>query len=121
MAERSPAVAAGAVAARRIAVVGTGYVGLTTGACLCSLGHTVICADVDPGKVSRLARGEVDITEPGLADLLRAGLASGRLSFVTGMAAALPGAEVVLQCLPDLTAVEAAVDACRRLLPAGGI
>ena len=117
-------------AARTIAVVGTGYVGLTTGACLCSLGHTVICADVDSAKVSRLARGEVDIPEPGLADLLRAGLASGRLSFVTGMEAALTGADMVFLCLPtpagpdgipDLSAVEAAVGACRRLLPPGGI
>ncbi len=130
MAERPQAVAAGADAARRIAVVGTGYVGLTTGACLCSLGHQVICADVDSGKVSRLASGAVDIPEPGLAELLRAGLASGRLSFVTGMAAALTEADMAFLCLPtpagpdgipDLSAVDAAVDACRRLLPAGGI
>src|SRR5215472_17619487 len=130
MAERSPAVAAGAVAARRIAVVGTGYVGLTTGACLCSLGHRVICADVDSGKVARLARGEVDIREPGLAELLREGLTSGRLSFVTGIAAAVAEAEMVFLCLPtptgpdgvpDLSAVQAAVGACRRVLAAGGI
>ena len=120
----------GAAAARRIAVLGTGYVGLTTGACLCSLGHRVICADVDSGKVSRLARGQVDIREPGLAELLREGLTSGRLSFVTGIAAAVAEAEMVFLCLPtptgpdgvpDLSAVEAAVDACRRLLSAGGI
>jgi UDPglucose 6-dehydrogenase len=130
MAECPQGIAAGAAAARRIAVLGTGYVGLTTGACLCSPGHRVICADVDSGKVSRLSRGEVDIREPGLAELLRAGLTSGRLSFVTGMAAAVTGAEMVFLCLPtptgpdgvpDLSAVEAAVGACRRLLTAGGI
>jgi UDPglucose 6-dehydrogenase len=130
MADRPRAAAAGAAAARRIAVVGTGYVGLTTGACLCSLGHRVTCADVDSAKVTRLACGEVDIPEPGLAELLRAGLASGRLSFVTGMEAALPDADLVFLCLPtpagpdgipDLSAVEAAVGACRRLLPSGGI
>jgi UDPglucose 6-dehydrogenase len=130
VAERPRAAAAGAAAAHRIAVLGTGYVGLTTGACLCSLGHRVICADVDSGKVSRLARGEVDIREPGLAELQRAGLTSGRLSFVTGIAAAVTEADMVFLCLPtpagpdgipDLSAVEAAVDACRRLLPVGGI
>ncbi len=71
----------GAAAARRIAVLGTGYVGLTTGACLCSLGHQVICADVDSGKMSRLARGEVDIREPGLAELLREGKYKPRSSY----------------------------------------
>ncbi|MFL6121830.1 MAG: UDP-glucose 6-dehydrogenase, partial [Actinophytocola sp.] len=71
---------------RRIAVVGTGYVGLTTGACLASLGHHVVCADVDAEKVKRLAAGEVDILEPGLQDLVQGGLAAGRLSFVLGAA-----------------------------------
>ncbi|HEX5117386.1 MAG TPA: UDP-glucose 6-dehydrogenase, partial [Pseudonocardiaceae bacterium] len=47
--------------ARRIVVIGTGYVGLTTGACLASLGHRVVCADVDEAKVARLRGGQVDI------------------------------------------------------------
>ncbi|HEX3589947.1 MAG TPA: 3-hydroxyacyl-CoA dehydrogenase NAD-binding domain-containing protein, partial [Pseudonocardiaceae bacterium] len=50
--------------ARRIAVIGTGYVGLTTGACLASLGHHVVCADLDEAKIERLRRGHVDIMEP---------------------------------------------------------
>ena len=49
--------------ARRIAVVGTGYVGLTSGACLASLGHTVVCADIDEAKVARLSQGEVDVLD----------------------------------------------------------
>ena len=49
-----------------IAVVGTGYVGLTTGACLASLGHRVICADIDPDKIARLNQGEMPIVEEGL-------------------------------------------------------
>lgn len=49
---------------RRIAVIGAGYVGLSTGACLASLGRHVTCADVDAGKIARLARGEVSILEP---------------------------------------------------------
>ena len=113
---------------RRIAVVGTGYVGLTTGACLASLGHRVVCADVDEAKVERLSRGEVDILEPGLADLVSGGLASGRLSFVVGASAAVADAEVVFLCVPtpmgvggiaDLNAVESVVDETRDLLPSG--
>lgn len=113
---------------RRIAVVGTGYVGLTTGACLASLGHHVVCADVDADKVKRLAKGEVDILEPGLPELVSEGLASGRLGFVLGAGAAVVDAEVVFLCLPtpmgvggvaDLSAVESVVDECRSLLPRG--
>ncbi|MDT7785863.1 MAG: UDPglucose 6-dehydrogenase [Pseudonocardiales bacterium] len=113
---------------RRIAVVGTGYVGLTTGACLASLGHRVVCADVDQAKVERLSRGEVDILEPGLADLVGEGIASGRLSFVLGASAAVADAEVVFLCVPtpmgvggvaDLQAVESVVDETRDLLPSG--
>ncbi|SER86184.1 UDPglucose 6-dehydrogenase [Lentzea xinjiangensis] len=113
---------------RRIAVVGTGYVGLTTGACLASLGHSVVCADVDAAKVERLARGEVDILEPRLAELVAEGLASGRLSFVLGASAAVADAEVVFLCVPtpmgvggiaDLQAVESVVDETRDLLPSG--
>ncbi|MCU1649037.1 MAG: UDP-glucose/GDP-mannose dehydrogenase family protein, partial [Pseudonocardia sp.] len=51
---------------RRIAVIGTGYVGLTTGACLASLGHRVVCADIDAEKIARLRDGDVTILEPGL-------------------------------------------------------
>jgi UDPglucose 6-dehydrogenase len=115
--------------ARRIAVIGTGYVGLTTGACLASLGHRVVCADVDEAKVARLCRGEVDILEPGLPELVSAGLASGRLSFVLGARSAIneleDGAEVVFLCVPtpmgvggmaDLGAVESVVDEVRDLL-----
>lgn len=115
--------------ARRIAVVGTGYVGLTTGACLASLGHTVVCADIDETKIDRLTRGEVAVLEPGLAELVAEGLAAGRLSFVVGATAALHGpagpAEVVFLCLPtpmgvggvaDLTAVQAVVEEIRTAL-----
>ncbi|HEV8562305.1 MAG TPA: UDP-glucose/GDP-mannose dehydrogenase family protein [Actinophytocola sp.] len=110
---------------RRIAVVGTGYVGLTTGACLASLGHRVVCADVDADKVKRLDAGEVDILEPGLAELVREGLAAARLSFVVSVTEAVRGAEVVFLCLPtpmgvagvaDLTAVESVVEEIRDLL-----
>jgi UDPglucose 6-dehydrogenase len=110
---------------RQIAVVGAGYVGLTTAACLASLGHRVTCADIDRAKVERLAGGVVELAEPGLADLVRGGLAAGRLSFVTGAPGAVPGAEVVFLAVPtpmgvggvaDLAAVESVVREVRELL-----
>lgn len=113
---------------RRIAVIGSGYVGLTTGACLASLGHRVVCADVDERKVARLSTGEVPILEPGLPDLVAQGLAAGRLRFVVGAAAAVADAEVVFLCVPtpmgdggaaDLSAVEAVAAEVHALLPAG--
>jgi UDPglucose 6-dehydrogenase len=113
---------------RRIAVIGSGYVGLTTGACLASLGHRVVCADVDPGKVARLSAGKVSILEPGLPELVAEGLAAGRLQFVVGAAAAVADAEVVFLCVPtpmgdggaaDLSAVEAVATEVRSLLPPG--
>ncbi len=115
--------------ARRIAVIGTGYVGLTTGACLASLGHHVVCADIDADKIARLRRGEVGILEPGLPELVTEGIASGRLSFVVGATAAVSSrVEIVFLCLPtpmgeggaaDLRAVQAVVDEVGALLPAG--
>jgi UDPglucose 6-dehydrogenase len=115
---------------RRIAVVGIGYVGLTTGACLASLGHRVTCADIDGAKIGQLRRGEVSIHEPGLADLVAEGLAAGRLEFVVGAGAAVAEAEVVFLCVPtpmgtgggaDLAAVESVVAEVRELLPRGAV
>jgi UDPglucose 6-dehydrogenase len=115
-----------AVFVRRIAVIGTGYVGLTTGACLASLGHHVVCADVDAEKVKRLCSGEVDILEPGLAELVSEGIAAGRLSFVLGATAAVDGCEVVFLCVPtpmgvggvaDLSVVESVIEEVGSLLP----
>lgn len=116
------------LAARRVAIIGTGYVGLTTGACLASLGHRVVCADADSRKVERLRRAEVDILEPDLQQLVREGLDSGCLEFVQDSPAAVGDAEVVFLCLPtpmgvggaaDLAAVEAVAREVRAVLPAG--
>jgi UDPglucose 6-dehydrogenase len=119
--------------ARRIAVIGSGYVGLTTGACLASLGHRVVCADIDSAKVERLREGVVDILEPGLADLVVENRAAGRLEFVVGAREAVGGGdgdpvEVVFLCVPtpmgvggaaDLAAVRAVAEEVRHLLPSG--
>jgi len=83
-----------------VAVVGAGYVGLTTAVGLVHLGHEVTCADVDPAKVAALTAGEVTHHEPGIPELLASGLASGRLRFVVGAPAAVRGARFVYLCLP---------------------
>jgi len=82
-----------------IAVIGAGYVGLTTAACLAHLGHEVVCADIDAERVARLRKGEVPILEDGLVALITEGLAAKRLSFVVGAAVAARGADVVFLCV----------------------
>ena len=68
-----------------IVIAGTGYVGLVTGACLCEVGHSVFCVDIDARRVERLAAGEVPFYEPGLAALVRTGVESKRLRFTTSL------------------------------------
>jgi len=101
----------------RIAIIGTGYVGLTTGVCFAHLGHDVVCADTDADKVERLGRGEVPIVEHRLDELLAEGLQRGNLRFVVGAVNAVAEAEIVFLCVPtpqgedgsaDLSYVEAA-------------
>jgi UDPglucose 6-dehydrogenase len=65
----------------KVSIIGTGYVGLVTGACLAEVGNHVLCHDVDPRKIAMLERGEIPIYEPGLEDMVRANVASGRLLF----------------------------------------
>src|SRR3954468_23249622 len=79
----------------RIAVVGTGYVGLVAGVCFADSGHTVICVDVDEAKIDSLRQGKSPIYEPGLDELLHKNIAAERLSFSTGLSDAVRSAEVV--------------------------
>jgi UDPglucose 6-dehydrogenase len=83
-----------------IAVIGAGYVGLTTAACFAHLGHRVVCADVVPEKIEALSRGEIPILEAGLPELVREGIDGGRLTFVLGAAAAVTDAEFAYLCVP---------------------
>jgi UDPglucose 6-dehydrogenase len=94
----------------KIAVIGTGYVGLTTGACLAHLGHEVICADIDRDKIDRLNRGEIPILEAGLDEIVREGLQSGRLRFVLGAANAVTEAEFVYLCVPTPQGADGSAD-----------
>ena len=79
----------------RIAMIGTGYVGLVSGVCFSDFGHEVICVDKDPAKIDMLSRGEVPIFEPGLDRLLEKNVAAGRLSFTGDLAQAMQGADAV--------------------------
>ncbi|MCH8950978.1 MAG: UDP-glucose/GDP-mannose dehydrogenase family protein [Proteobacteria bacterium] len=79
----------------RIAMIGTGYVGLVSGVCFSDFGHQVVCIDRDGEKIARLDRGEVPIYEPGLEALMRKNIAAGRLTFSTDLAAGMKDAEAV--------------------------
>ena len=101
----------------KIGVVGTGYVGLTTGSCFAQLGHNVICADINIDKIESLRRGEIPIHEDGLETVVRENMAAGRLQFVLGAQAAVKGREFIYLCVPtpqgadgraDLSYIEAA-------------
>jgi UDPglucose 6-dehydrogenase len=76
-------------------VVGSGYVGLVTGACLAETGNDIICADIDARKIARLKENDIPIYEPGLEDLVRRNQAEGRLSFTTDVGQAIASARVV--------------------------
>lgn len=82
-----------------IAIVGTGYVGLVTGACFSQMGIDVTCVDVDSAKIERIARGEIPIYEPGLDELVRKNIAAGRLHFTTDLAECLDSVEVVFSAV----------------------
>lgn len=79
----------------KIVVVGTGYVGLVTGACLSDIGHQVTCVDIDQAKVARLKAGQIPIFEPGLESVVLNNCKLGRLSFTTDLKSSLHGAQVV--------------------------
>lgn len=112
----------------KITVIGSGYVGLVTGACLARIGHTVTCVDVDEDRIALLQSGSVPIFEPGLAELVERNTASGRLSFTTSYDDAIPGAEVVMIGVgtpstgngdADLSAVRASARSMAPLLDPG--
>ena len=110
----------------RIAMIGTGYVGLVSGACLADFGHHVMCVDQDPAKITALEDGIMPIWEPGLEALVKANVANGRLDFTTDLATGIAGAEAVFIAVgtpsrrgdghADLTFVYAAVRELARAL-----
>ena len=84
----------------KIAVVGTGYVGLVTGTCLSETGNNVICVDIDETKVNKLSNGEITIYEPGLEVIFKRNLERGRLTFTTSLKDAADFADIIFLALP---------------------
>lgn len=84
----------------RITIIGTGFVGLTSGACFADLGHDVLCIDNDEDKINALNRGVIPIYEPGLAELIRKVCTAGRLAFSSDMSTRIGESDFVFLCLP---------------------
>src|SRR3989344_8551117 len=82
-----------------LAIIGTGYVGLTTGACFAHMGHRVICQDIDEGKISKLQAGETTMYEPGLSDLIQKVMGSGKLIFTPSLQKAIDESEIIFICV----------------------
>jgi len=79
----------------KVCVIGTGYVGLVTGVCLAHIGHDVICIDNNENKVNLMKQGQSLIYEPGLSELMRSSMDSGRLSFSTDLGAGVNHGEIL--------------------------
>lgn len=94
----------------KIAIIGTGYVGLTTGTCFAEVGHHVICVDNNEDKVRMLQDGHMPIYEPGLEDLVRKNVAEGRLTFTSSTADGVGKSDVVFIAVPTPPQTDGAVD-----------
>jgi UDPglucose 6-dehydrogenase len=114
----------------RLGVVGTGYVGLTTGACFAHLGHRVVCGDIDQRKVDLLNEGHIPIVEAGLEQIVNDARSADRLDFVFGAEAAAADADIVFLCVPtpqgddgsaDLSYIEQAAHQIAPVLKPGAL
>lgn len=94
----------------KIAVIGTGYVGLVTGTCLAETGNKVICVDIDAAKVKKMQDGQVPIYEPGLDVLFHRNIAQGRLTFTTDLAHGIQDAQIIFMALPTPPGGDGAAD-----------
>ncbi|MBR4108498.1 MAG: UDP-glucose/GDP-mannose dehydrogenase family protein [Akkermansia sp.] len=93
-----------------LAIIGTGYVGLTTGTCFAEVGHNVICVDNNAAKVESLRRGQIPIYEPDLEDLILSNVSAGRLSFTTSMAEAVAACDIIFIAVPTPPNEDGSVD-----------
>jgi UDPglucose 6-dehydrogenase len=94
----------------KIAVIGTGYVGLVTGTCLAETGNNVVCVDINEAKIKKMIAGEVPIYEPGLDVLFHRNIAQGRLSFTTDLSLAVDTAQIIFMALPTPPGGDGAAD-----------
>lgn len=101
----------------KIAVFGTGYVGLVTGVCFADMGHDVICIDIDPAKVAQLQKGLSPIYEPGLEEMLEQNIRSGRLHFSTSSQEGVSKSDIIVVAVgtPPLEDGSADVDAVLKI------
>lgn len=95
---------------RRIAVIGTGYVGLVSGTCFAEMGNHVVCCDIDQYKINRLKQGQVPIFEPGLEEMVRRNAEEGRLSFTTQIDEAIQASEIIYIAVGTPMSVTGAAD-----------
>ncbi len=93
-----------------IAIIGTGYVGLVTGACFAEVGHTVVCVDSDANKVALLQAGGIPIYEPGLEELVKKNVQAGRLSFTQSTAEGIARSQVIFIAVPTPPQPDGSVD-----------
>jgi UDPglucose 6-dehydrogenase len=103
----------------KIAVIGTGYVGLVTGVCFAEVGNDVVCIDIDAAKIARLKQGDVPIYEPGLAELLHENQKRGRLHFTTDLPSGILNAQAVFLALPTPPGEDGSADLSAVLSVAG--
>src|SRR5262245_46765615 len=94
----------------KLAIIGTGYVGLVTGTCFAEVGHQVICVDCDEQKVKLLQEGGVPIYEPGLEDLIQKNVAQGRLGFSTSTREGVEKSDVIFIAVPTPPQADGSVD-----------
>jgi UDPglucose 6-dehydrogenase len=94
----------------KLTIIGSGYVGLTTGACFAQVGHHVMCVDNNPDKIEKLLRGEIPIYEPGLEQIVKENVAAGRLSFTVSTAEGVEFGDVVFIAVPTPPNADGSVD-----------
>ncbi|MEZ5305024.1 MAG: UDP-glucose/GDP-mannose dehydrogenase family protein [Verrucomicrobiales bacterium] len=94
----------------KLSIIGSGYVGLTTGACFADVGHEVVCVDNDPRKIEKLLAGDIPIYEPGLEDVVKRNVASGRLRFTQSTDEGVDHGEVVFIAVPTPPQPDGSVD-----------
>jgi UDPglucose 6-dehydrogenase len=94
----------------KIAVIGTGYVGLVTGTCFAETGNKVTCVDIDVNKVNKLSNGQITIYEPGLEKIFLRNLKEGRLKFTTNLAEGIEDAQIIFLALPTPPGADGSAD-----------
>jgi UDPglucose 6-dehydrogenase len=105
----------------KVAIVGTGYVGLVAGVCFAETGNNVTCVDIDPAKVARLQQGEPTIFEPGLQEMMQKNMEEGRLSFTTDLLEAVKKSSVIFLAVGTPSSVDGSADLTAVLKVAAGI